>query len=88
MDFDKTKHLADKAIRKREEERQKLIQLEQEREDRVRKEREAEEQRREDEKGMSSTLSLVPFILSHSLETLIVMVHCNVQHFSNIQNIN
>ena len=50
VDFDKTKHLADKAIRKREEERQKLIQLEQEREERVRKEREAEEQRREDER--------------------------------------
>ena len=50
MDFDKTKHLADKAIRKRDEERQKLLQLEQEREERVRKEREAEEQRREDER--------------------------------------
>ena len=57
MDFDKTKHLADKAIRKREEERQKLIQLEQEREDRVRKEREAEEQRREDERYVQYTVT-------------------------------
>jgi len=50
VDFDCTKHLSDKAIRKRRQEREKLIQLEREREERVKREREEEERRREDEK--------------------------------------
>ncbi|KAL3878595.1 hypothetical protein ACJMK2_030931 [Sinanodonta woodiana] len=50
VDFDRTKHLSDKAIRKRRSEREKLEQLEQEREEKVRKEREEEEKRKEDER--------------------------------------
>lgn len=50
MDFDRTKHLSDKSIKKRRIEREKLEQLEREREEKVRKEREEEEQRIEDEK--------------------------------------
>lgn len=50
VDFDKTKHLSEKAIRKRHTEREKLIHLEKEREDRVRREREDEERKREEEK--------------------------------------
>ena len=50
IDFDKTKHLSDKSIRKRRIEREKLIQLEREREERVRREREEEERKREEEK--------------------------------------
>lgn len=50
VDFDKTKHLSEKAIQKRHIEREKLIHLEREREDRVRREREDEERKREEEK--------------------------------------
>ncbi|XP_014664342.1 PREDICTED: A-kinase anchor protein 17A-like [Priapulus caudatus] len=50
IDFDKTKHLGDKHIRKRRLEREKLDQLEKEREDRVRKEREEEERKKEEER--------------------------------------
>ena len=50
VDFDRTKHLSDKSIRKRRLEREKLIQLEREREERVKREREEEERRREEEK--------------------------------------
>ena len=50
VDFDKTKHLSDKAIRKRHTEHERLEQLEREREERVRKEREEEERRQEDER--------------------------------------
>ncbi|XP_064637629.1 A-kinase anchor protein 17A-like isoform X2 [Lineus longissimus] len=49
-DFDKSKHLTDKAIRKRRIEREKLMALEQQREAKVRKEREEEERRREEER--------------------------------------
>ncbi|XP_056012417.1 A-kinase anchor protein 17A-like isoform X2 [Ostrea edulis] len=52
VDFDRTKHLSDKSIKKRRIEREKLEQLEREREEKVRKEREEEEQRIEDEKRM------------------------------------
>lgn len=50
IDFDRTKHLSDKNIRKRRQEREKLIELEQEKEDRVRKEREDEERKKLEEK--------------------------------------
>ena len=50
VDFDKTKHLSDKNIKRRRQEREKLIQLEKEREERVRKEREDEERKKEDER--------------------------------------
>ena len=50
VDFDKSKHLTDKAIRKRRLERQRLEQLEQEREDRVRREREEAERKIEEER--------------------------------------
>jgi arginine/serine-rich splicing factor 17 len=50
IDFDKTKHLTDKAIRKRRIEREKLVALEQQREAKVRKEREEEERQREEER--------------------------------------
>ena len=49
-DFDKSKHLSDKAIKRRRLEREKLKALEKEREDRVRREREEEEFRREEER--------------------------------------
>ena len=45
VDFDKTKHLTDKAIRKRRLEREHLEELEREREEKVRREREEEERR-------------------------------------------
>lgn len=58
IDFDKTKHLTDKNIRRRRLERERLEQLEKEREERVKREREkeerklAEEQRVKDEEEM------------------------------------
>ena len=50
VDFDKTCHLSDHAIKKRASERAKLKALEKEREERVRKEREEEERRKEEDK--------------------------------------
>lgn len=50
IDFDKTKHLSDKAIKKRRIERWKLTQLEKEKEEKVRKEREAAERKQEEER--------------------------------------
>ncbi|XP_013389923.1 A-kinase anchor protein 17A-like [Lingula anatina] len=50
IDFDRTKHLTDKNIRKRRIERDKLEQLEREREEKVRKEREEEERKKEEER--------------------------------------
>ncbi|XP_023209617.1 A-kinase anchor protein 17A-like [Centruroides sculpturatus] len=50
IDFDKTKHLSDKNIKKRRSEREKLLALEKEREERVKKEREEEEKRRKEER--------------------------------------
>ncbi|OWF45803.1 A-kinase anchor protein 17A-like [Mizuhopecten yessoensis] len=50
VDFDKTKHLSDKSIKKRRIERWKLEQLEKEREDKVRNEREEEERKQEEER--------------------------------------
>lgn len=50
VDFDKTKHLSDKAIKKRRIERWKLEQLEKQREEKVRKEREEEERKQEEER--------------------------------------
>ncbi|KAK3099233.1 hypothetical protein FSP39_001309 [Pinctada imbricata] len=45
VDFDKSKHLSDRSIKKRRLEREKLEQLEREREEKVRKEREEEERK-------------------------------------------
>ena len=45
VDFDKTKHLCDKSIRKRRLEREYLEELEREREEKVKREREEEERR-------------------------------------------
>lgn len=50
VDFDRSKHLCEASIRKRQMEREKLIQLEKEREERVSKERLEEERRKEDER--------------------------------------
>ncbi|ESP01947.1 hypothetical protein LOTGIDRAFT_111325 [Lottia gigantea] len=50
VDFDKTKHLTDKNIRKRRLEREKLEELERLREDKVRKEKEAEEKKEREER--------------------------------------
>ncbi|XP_033127111.1 A-kinase anchor protein 17A-like isoform X2 [Anneissia japonica] len=50
VDFDKTKHMSAKAIRRRIKERERLIQLEKEREELKKREREAEEHRLEDER--------------------------------------
>lgn len=50
VDFDKTKHLSDKAIRRRRLERERLEELEKEREDRVRREREEQERKLEEER--------------------------------------
>jgi arginine/serine-rich splicing factor 17 len=50
VDFDKTKHLSDKNIKKRRLEREQLMELEREREERVRKEREELERRQEEER--------------------------------------
>lgn len=50
VDFDKTKHLSDKYIRKRRIEREKLEQLEREKEERVRREREEEERKKQEER--------------------------------------
>lgn len=59
VDFDKTKHLSDRSIKKRRMEREKLEQLEREREEKVRKEREEEEKRIEEEKQISLYIKLV-----------------------------
>ena len=50
IDFDKTKHLTDKAIRKRRLEREKLEQLEKDREEKVLKERDDLERKLVEEK--------------------------------------
>ena len=49
VDFDKTKHLSDSSIKKRGQEREKLIQKEREKEDAERRKRELEELKRSDE---------------------------------------
>ncbi|PIK45844.1 putative A-kinase anchor protein 17A [Apostichopus japonicus] len=50
VDFDRTKHLSNKSIRKRERERQRLIQLEKERAEQKMKEKEEEDRKREEER--------------------------------------
>jgi hypothetical protein len=60
VDFDRTKHLSEKSIRKRRLERERLVQLEREREERVRRDREEEERRREEERYVYA----VHFLLS------------------------
>ena len=50
VDFDKTKHLSNRSIKKRRLEREKLEELEREREEKVRKEREEEERKMEEER--------------------------------------
>ena len=49
VDFDKTKHLADATIKKRTQEREKLIDKEREKEENERKRKELEEMKRADE---------------------------------------
>lgn len=49
MDFDKTKHLADSTIKKRQQERDKLIEKEREKEDAERRRTELERMKREEE---------------------------------------
>ena len=49
MDFDKTKHLADSTIKKRQMEREKLILKEREKEESEKKTKELEELKRQDE---------------------------------------
>ena len=49
VDFDKTKHLADATIKKRSQEREKLIDKEREKEEAERKRKELEEMKRADE---------------------------------------
>lgn len=50
VDFDRTKHLSNKSIRRRERERQRLIELEEQRAEQKRKEKEEEERRKEEER--------------------------------------
>ncbi|XP_077983790.1 A-kinase anchor protein 17A-like [Glandiceps talaboti] len=50
VDFDKTKHLSDKNIKKRTIEREKLMELEKQKEERIRKEREEEERIKDEER--------------------------------------
>jgi hypothetical protein len=50
VDFDKTKHLCDPAIRRRRTEREKLIAQEREKEERDRKEQELQEHKKEEER--------------------------------------
>ncbi|XP_002735125.1 A-kinase anchor protein 17A-like [Saccoglossus kowalevskii] len=50
VEFDKTKHLSDKHIKKRKLERDKLIELETQREERIKKEREEEDRKKEEER--------------------------------------
>ena len=49
MDFDKTKHLAESTIKKRQQEREKLIDKEREKEESERRRKELEELKRQDE---------------------------------------
>lgn len=49
VDFDKTKYLAESTIKKREEEREKLVQSEREKEEKERRDRDLEELKRADE---------------------------------------
>jgi arginine/serine-rich splicing factor 17 len=50
VDFDKTKHLSEPAIRRRRAEREKLIAQEREKEERERKEQELQERKKEEER--------------------------------------
>jgi arginine/serine-rich splicing factor 17 len=50
VDFDKTKHLSDPAIRRRKNEREKLMAQEREKEEKERKEQEHQEQKKEEER--------------------------------------
>lgn len=50
VDFDKTKHLSDPAIRRRKNEREKLMAQEREKEEKERKEQERQEQKKEEER--------------------------------------
>lgn len=49
VDFDKTKHLAESTIKKREKEREKLIQREREKEEAEKRKRQLDELKRADE---------------------------------------
>ncbi len=49
VDFDKTKHLAESTIKKRQQEREKLIDKEREKEESERRRKELEELKRQDE---------------------------------------
>lgn len=61
VDFDKTKHLSDPAIRRRKNEREKIMAQEREKEEKERKEQELQEQKKEDERYVAS------FVLFHLL---------------------
>lgn len=50
VDFDKTKHLCEKSIKRRQQERDRLIQMEREEAERARKEKEEEVRRKEEER--------------------------------------
>ena len=50
MAFDTSKHLSDSALKRRLQDRQKLLELERQREEQKRKEKEDEERRKEDER--------------------------------------
>ena len=49
VDFDKTKYLAESTIKRREEEREKLVQSEREKEEKERRDKDLEELKRADE---------------------------------------
>ena len=49
VDFDKTKHLADSTIKKRQQEREKLIEKEREKEESEKRSKELAEMKRQDE---------------------------------------
>lgn len=59
VDFDKTKHLTDKNIKKRTFERERLEKLEMEREVRVRRERDEEERKKEEERYAGQLLIII-----------------------------
>ena len=66
VDFDKTKHLSDPAIRRRKNEREKLMAQEREKEEKERKEQELQEQKREEERYVASFDLFYLILLDHS----------------------
>ena len=66
VDFDKTKHLCDPAIRRRKNEREKLMAQEREKEEKERKEQERQEQKKEEERYVASFDLLYLILLDHN----------------------